>query len=194
MGQRAQPPTRRSTLRRGWHRRTSLRELTVFGAEARQLFCERFHVTVNFKRETTSNCRFPGAAGAPPDTHSLTRARFHNPIHTGVPPNRCRPNAPAHITPSTAEELCDLAPNCRVVIPCDELQGQHSVTFCDENRNPCTRIVVKSAFLAYVPRQTSPNAVGEPSQDADVAKAGLTGVVHHAHDRPAAVERGRERP
>src|SRR4051812_11765326 len=31
-----------------WHRRTSLRELTRFSADAQQLFCERFHLAVKF--------------------------------------------------------------------------------------------------------------------------------------------------
>ena len=57
MGRRAHLPAHRLMPAWRWHRRTSLRELTVFGAEARQLFCESFHVSVKFPRETCKKCR-----------------------------------------------------------------------------------------------------------------------------------------
>jgi hypothetical protein len=51
-----------------------LRELTVFGAEAQQLFCESFHVTVKFKRKRRKTAAFSASAGLPAVARRLRRA------------------------------------------------------------------------------------------------------------------------
>jgi hypothetical protein len=48
----------------------------VFGARARQVFCENFHVAVKFPRKTTDFADFPGLM--PPSGHpsrDVARAR-----------------------------------------------------------------------------------------------------------------------
>lgn len=125
----------------------------MFGAEARQLFCERFHVTVNFTRETAINAVFPAPPGlrrartpsrAPASTTLFARGRFR--------PSASLPNIDGTASPDTREAVPHIAElSCRV--PRDEHPGQHSVTFCDDFRNPRTRFVVKRAFHETVPRQ-----------------------------------------
>jgi len=118
-----------------------LRELNVFGAEAQQLFCESFHVTVKFKRERRKTVGFPALAGLP----SALDAFFRRAVSwgssavvvlTGDHPsdlvvNSVRPRVESASRDRPRLSVADL--NCRV--PGERIE-QHSVACCNENGNP----------------------------------------------------------
>jgi len=83
----------------------------VFGAEARQLFCERFHVAVKVPHKNGTNRRFSGTAGLPPDARSLSRVRFHTRLSA-----QTHVVQPAHDASRMLPRDRRLSPICRVCL------------------------------------------------------------------------------
>jgi len=77
----------------------NLRELTVFGAEAQQLFCESFHVAVKFKRKRRKSVGFPAPAGLPRTADALVSApHLHRRFSTVIAVRPLLAKAPGHVS------------------------------------------------------------------------------------------------